>query len=174
MAYDFNKDLILTCITPKQTESFKKHEEWFRWCVNRFTETSNKSTVNKKKVEILSVEDKEIRIRLYSETSLGKAPGRALSMLSRLLITKDEECPEKYDSFFKDNLFHKKLFSITQVSNRNIEEDMIEDSDVVKALVDYIVTPKSSIPESKKRAFSEIRRIAIDSKIIEITRREND
>lgn len=160
-------ELILTCTKPEQTDSFRNHEKWFRFCADRFTEKSEQSTVNRKRIKIISIEDKEIRIQLFSERSLGKAPGRALTMLSKMLVTEDDKYIDEYDSFYTDNLFHKKLFKITPVESNAPGITLIEDVDVVKALVDYLVLPKSSIPESKRRAFDEIKRIVIESKILE-------
>ena len=161
------KILVLSCIKPEQTDSFRNHVAWFRCCVQRYNAKSQLSTINKKKIEIISVNDKNIQIKLFCETNLQKAPGRALIMLSNMLITMEEEYKEEYDAFFEENLFHGKLFTIREIKNDAMNSGVeITDADIVKALVDYIVTPKHAIAEYKKQAFEEIRRIVIENNML--------
>lgn len=161
------KILVLSCIKPEQTDSFRNHVAWFRRCVERYNAKSELSTINKKKIEIISVNDKNIQIKLFCETNLEKAPGRALIMLSNMLVTKERGYENEYDSFFEENLFHGKLFTIHEIKNDMMNNRIeITDADIVKALVDYIATPKHTISEQKKQAFEEIKRIVIENNMI--------
>ena len=81
-----------------------QYKEWLNICVKRFNEKSKESTVNSKEIEVISINEKEIRIKLHTEIFIGKVPGRALTMLSRYLI--DDKEPG-YDKYFFDQLFHK-------------------------------------------------------------------
>lgn len=169
MEFPVEKVLILTLTRPQQTDSFKNHITWFGKCVALYNEKSELSTVNKKKIEIISISDKEIKIKLFSETNLGKAPGRALIMLSRMLITREDKYKNEYDTFFEENIFHGKLFTISEVKSDSTDIMIeVEDVEVVKALMDYVTTPKSLITERKRRAFEEIKRIAVESNILEL------
>ena len=104
---------------------------------------------------------------LLSEIELTRAPGRALSQFSRLLVAQTDENAEIFDSFFLEHVFHGKLFTIAEVE----EETSIEDEDVVKILVDFLVTPKSTMPESAKNAFGRIKKI-VSKEILPVVERE--
>lgn len=58
--------------------------------------------------------------------------------LSKMLIKEDEKDKEKYgieyDSFFENNLFHQKLFTIKVLEDE--AKNDISDTEVVKILVD--------------------------------------
>ncbi len=153
---DYVKELALTLVNPGTKESLQKHEKWMYACVDKYNCISNESTVNKKRAEIVCIEENRIILRLYSETNLEKAPGRALSLLSRLLITNDGS--NEFDEFFLKNTFHGKLFRTASI-NENETNVVLEDVDVIKILMDYVVTPKSKIPDTQKRAFNEIKRL---------------
>ena len=67
-----------------------------------------------------------------------------------------------YDSYFEDNLWHKKLFTVS-VYNKEDNEGSLSDSEVVKLLIDYLVEPKSTMTQQKKEAFNRIRKIVKDN-----------
>lgn len=161
MQYNYTIPLKLRCASPRQSGSFKDHEKWFKECVNEFNKRSDNSTINRKKIKVEEIYDKEIEIKLYTETNLGKAPGRSLTMLSRTLI---DEKNTLYDPYFSEQLFHGKLFTI-EVIEAQADEIQMSDGELIKALVDYGMTPKSNILEKQKKAVEQMKKLAIESGI---------
>lgn len=152
----YEKRLVLRLVSPNPTDSFVNHAEWFEECVRLYNEKAERSTTNLKKIEICGIEEDAICIFLKSELKLEKAPGRALTYLSRLLITKPESEDDVFDPFYKNNIFHGKLFRISEVSG---EEEKIEDADAMKVLLDFLLLPKSATSEGQKRALEKIKKI---------------
>lgn len=159
MQYNYTIPLKLRCAAPRQTGSFKDHEEWFRECVKEFNQRSDNSTINRKKIKVVEIDYDVIEIRLFTEMNLGKAPGRALTMLSRALI---DDKNTLYDPYFSEQLFHRKLFTI-EVIEAEAGEIQISDGELIKALVDYGMTPKSNILEKQKKAVAQMKKLAIES-----------
>ena len=161
MQYNYTIPLKLRCVAPIQTGSFKEHKEWFRECVKEFNQRSDNSTINRKKIKVVEMGEDVIEIRLCTETNLGKAPGRSLTMLSRTLI---DDKNTLYDPYFSEQLFHGKLFTI-EVIETEAGEIQMSDGELIKALVDYGMTPKSNILEKQKKAVEQIKKLAIESGI---------
>lgn len=161
--YNYKIPMKLECTSPMKTGSFTEHKAWFEKCVNMFNEKSAQSTINRKKIEIVDINTNEIFIDLYSEVQLGKAPGRALTMLSRMLL--DDTKPD-YDPYYEQQLFHGKLFTI-DVTEAGWDNIYIEDQDLIKALVDYGMKPKSAVSDKQKKAVEQIKKIAVESGICE-------
>lgn len=161
--YNYKIPMKLECTSPMKTGSFTEHKAWFEKCVNMFNEKSAQSTINRKKIEIVDINTNEIFIDLYSEVQLGKAPGRALTMLSRMLL--DDTNPD-YDPYYEQQLFHGKLFTI-DVTESGWDNIYIEDQDLIKALVDYGMKPKSAVSDKQKKAVEQIKKIAVESGICE-------
>lgn len=161
--YNYKIPMKLECTSPMKTGSFTEHKAWFEKCVNMFNEKSAQSTINRKKIEIVDINTNEIFIDLYSEVQLGKAPGRALTMLSRMLL--DDTKPD-YDPYYEQQLFHGKLFTI-DVTESGWDNIYIEDQDLIKALVDYGMKPKSAVSDKQKKAVEQIKKIAVESGICE-------
>lgn len=159
MRYNYTIPLKLRCATPRQTGSFKEHEKWFRVCVSEFNQKSEGSTINRKKINVVEICDNAIVIELRTETNLGKAPGRSLTMLSRALI---DEKNALYDPFFSKQLFHGKLFTI-EVIETSVREPQISDGELIKALVDYGMAAKSNVAEKQKKAVEQMKKLAIES-----------
>ena len=164
MKYNYSFPLKLKCVVPRQTGSFREHEEWFRECVKEFNKKSSDSTINRKKIDIMEIGDDAIEIQLHTEVNLGKAPGRSLTMLSRMLI--DDQKP-LYDPFFCEQLFHGKLFTI-EVIEMGAEEVKISDGELIKALVDYGMAARSSVSERQKKAVEQMKKLAIESGIYKL------
>lgn len=164
MEYNYTFTLKLRCAAPIQTGSFKEHETWLRLCANKFNEICKKSSTNRKKVEIIEVKDDLIEVVLYSEVNLGKAPGRSLTMLSKTLI---DDKNILYDPYFSEQLFHGKLFTI-EVIEAEVGEFQLSDGELIKCLVDYGISPKSSISEKEKRAVEQMKKLAIESGLFKI------
>lgn len=154
MAYELN--MILKLANPAPTDNFTEAtRQWFINAAAIYEENSAKSAVNRKSI-IVNPEDisrEEIKIKLISEVDLSVAPGRALSHLSRILI--DDTIPG-FDSFYKDNLYFKRLF-LTTVITEEVRE--ITDVELVKVLIDYITTPKSGLSEKKRNAIRSVKNI---------------
>ena len=159
MQYNYTFPLKLRCAAPIQTGSFKEHEKWFRECVKEFNQRSDNSTINRKKIKVVEIDDDVIEIRLCTETNLGKAPGRSLTMLSRALI---DDKNTMYDPYFSKQLFHGKLFTI-EVIETEAGGIQMSDGELIKALVDYGMTPKSNILEKQKKAVEQMKKLAIES-----------
>lgn len=163
----FSKKLAIQFVKPDEVDSFAEHAVWFEYCVAEWNRKCSQSRVNEKRLENIEYRDDEIVVDLLSEIELTKAPGRALSQFSRLLVAQTDENAEIFDSFFLEHVFHGKLFTIAEVE----EETSIEDEDVVKILVDFLVTPKSTMPESAKNAFGRIKKI-VSKEILPVVERE--
>lgn len=163
----FEKKLSLRFVKSEQHDSFANHVAWFQYCAAEWNRKCSESTVNQKRLDNIEFRDEEIVVDLLSEIELTKAPGRALSQFSRALLTETEENKNIYDSFFAEHVFHGKLFKISEVG----DELSIKDGDVVKILVDFLVTPKSTMPEGVKNAFNRVRKI-VTEEILPFVERE--
>ena len=150
-----NIRLKLSFANPNSTGSFCDHKKWFEHCVNKFNSKCSNSTTNQKEIEIITINAAEIVIDLKSEQDLAKAPGRALSGFSKILITDDQS--SMFDPYYYNNIFHGKVF--TTQSNWTDSDNKLSDADVVKALIDYIAAPKSKMPKGIIQAFDQIRKI---------------
>lgn len=165
----FEKKLVLKFVTPTPTGSFREHRAWFERCVEKYNEKGRESTVNLKKIQILEISADKIQISLQSEVNLEKAPGRALTYLSRLLVT-EPDGEDFFDPFYAENLFHGKLFSTSEMGTVDAK---ISDEDVVKILLDYTLTPQSSISESRKKAFKKIKKI-VEEEILPLKKEKKE
>lgn len=160
---DFNYfyNLRLRFANPNQKGSFKEHQEYFRHCVCEYNNAAQNAR-NKKKIEIVNINENHIDILLYSNADLTKAPGRALMHLTALLI---KEEIAGFDNYFKNHLYHNKLFYTEQISvTKNFET--VSDAEFVKRLIDYISKPKSEISVKDKSTMNRIKLIAFENGLI--------
>lgn len=163
--------ITLKCelVYPSDNDEIVKHKEWLDYCIKVYNLKSLESTVNRKEIEVKEYGDNYIIIDLFSEVAIPKSPGKALILLSKLLINPpseeidDIDTPE-FDPFFCNATFHKKLFTTTSLESDDLLE--VSDAEVVKALIDYLVAPKSTMAESKKKAFQDIKTIVINSGLL--------
>jgi len=161
--YNYNVTAIVRMAHPKPNDLLKNHIEWFLFCLNEFNERVNDSESNPKNVSVLEIKEDHIRIKISSEQELGLAPGRALTGLSRSLITNTSNNP-KYDDYFENNLFHKKLFTYEVYYESNYNDITI--SELIHGFIDFALQPQSLIPESQKLAYNRIKKIAVESEIV--------
>lgn len=150
-----------------QNFSFKSHEAYFIYCVEKYNKAA-KNARNKKRIDVLNINDDNIEIRLNSNADLTKAPGRALMYLTTLLLRNDTEDKEEtnFDDFFANNLYYNKLFHTEQYSvSKNIQE--LSDADFIKGLIDYISKPKSEVSEKDKSTMNRIKLIALENGLVD-------
>lgn len=170
MNKEYSNKITLKCELVYPTEgTIEEHADWLGHCVKIYNLKSAESTVNQKEIVIKEYGDNYFICDLYSELAIPKSPGKALILLSKLLINEptDEyegvKAPE-FDPFFYNCTFHKKLFSISTMDSDEIKD--VSDAEVVKALIDYLVAPKSTMAESKKKAFQDIKAIVVNNGLL--------
>lgn len=158
--YNYSIYLQLHFVNPTQFGSFKEHSDYFEYCVNKYNKVSQ-SAANPKEIKILEISEKYINICLYSNADLNKAPGRALNLLTRELLNTNNT---GYDSYYSKHVYHKKLFLTSMYIPT--EKNIMSDGEFVKALIDYLVKPRTEISEKEKTAMERIKIIAKESGLV--------
>ena len=139
---------------------FLRIQESLRECSENFNDTLKK---NKKLISNLEVYENYITFTLSSEAYLDSV-GRALRGYTCLVLKKNEElleCTTPSGSLFKYSLI---------VDKKDAEEEIkITDSELIKALVDYVTSNRdtnSTIYRRKRNAIEDMKKIAIEGGII--------
>ncbi|SJZ75063.1 hypothetical protein [Eubacterium coprostanoligenes] len=133
-----------------------------------FNEKSLRSTFNSKHIGLGENDENNIIltrttliITLYTQEELN-TPGKAIRLLSQLLITSDEQ------DNLSDLLFNKKLFRTFKAASTNdindnqeaIDLSNFSDSDLIKSIVDFVCDEKDFSNE-KRNAIDKMKQIAI-------------
>lgn len=126
-------------------------------------EFSDAPKKNKKTISDIKVYENYITLNLSSEAYLDSV-GRALRGYTCLVLKKNEElleCTTPSGSLFK--------YSLVDDKKETTEEFKISDSELIKALVDYVCANRdtnSTIYRRKKNAIEDMKRIAIEAGLI--------
>lgn len=119
---------------------------------------------NPKKIELLGIDDNRIHIRLHSQNAL-PTPGRGLRSLTTILL-KNSDCFQ--GRVTKGGQLFRILDAavIRQPSDDTaVEPASVSDADFLKALIDYLISEKSSRPSGreKRAALEKMKQVAVES-----------
>ncbi len=140
-----------------------------------------------RKLELLSVEEDCVRVRLYSEGKL-EMPSKSLAGFSRELLRVDSELhPKEAKRLFKSFMYGSALFRNIELAESDIVNDLSEISDVeaLKKCIDIFCSTmvsgkeanalledtKSAIKEVLKKYDTSSRMISYSKKAKEITKK---
>lgn len=161
-------------------ENLEQREDFIREKMKVFNETCRRSRVNPKYIGLGDSENEDdvdftpdrIYLTLYSQQRLD-TPGRALRFLVQLLV-QGEEDKNLSDLVSNGHLF--RTFIVAAKSggndsggNKDIAVEDIDDVELVKALLDYLMKKKSQYsPENnaQRNAVNRMKALAIESGII--------
>lgn len=162
--FDFTTDML---------GNKQRVEDFIRLKINEFSNMSRNSLRNSKYVEMDSVRvfKDSISFTIYSENEL-PVVGKCIRLLSQLLLT---------EQYFVDLLLNRKLFK-TYIPTEKVNEetgkveaidvsDAISDSDFVKALIDYLLTPQYPYTKEKNEisnGIKEMKAIAVKTGMIKL------
>ena len=132
-----------------------------------FNEKSLRSVFNPKHIGLGENDEKDflltrttLVVTLYSQEALN-TPGKAMRLLSQLLITSDK--PDN----LSDLVWNKKLFRTFKVataedggSQNIIDLSGISDAELIKALIDFVCDKKDFSGE-KRNAIDQMKKIAV-------------
>lgn len=133
-----------------------------------FNDKSRRSAFNPKHIGLGEDGEKDIQltrttllITLYTQEALN-TPGKAVRLLSQLLITSDK--PDN----LSDLLWNKKLFRTFKVASAEdsgsqsiIDLSGISDGELIKALIDFVCDKKDFSGE-KRNAIDQMKKIAVE------------
>lgn len=160
--YNYSYNLRLKFANPNKFGLINEHKDYFLYCVDKYNDSAQNAR-NKKKIKVLNIDSDCIEICLYSNADLTKAPGRALMHLTTLLLNKEHD---NYDPYFKQHLYHNKLF-YTETFSISKSFESLSDAEFVKNLIDYICKPKSEVSEKDRSTMNRIKMIAIENGLIQ-------
>lgn len=132
-----------------------------------FNEKSLRSVFNPKHIGLGENDEKDflltrttLVVTLYSQEALN-TPGKAMRLLSQLLITSDK--PDN----LSDLVWNKKLFRTFKVASAEdsgskniIDLSGISDAELIKALIDFVCDKKDFSGE-KRNAIDQMKKIAV-------------
>lgn len=142
--------------------------------IENFNEKSTRSVINPKHIGLGNNGDDNIQLTrtslvltLYAQEEIA-TPGKAIRLLSQLLITDDD--PDN----LSDLLLDKKLFRSFKVatilendfSNKIIDIATVSDSELIKAIVDYVCN-QQDFSAQKRNAIDQMKRLAIEGGLID-------
>lgn len=138
-----------------------------------FNEKSLRSSFNPKHIGLGENGEKNVSltrttliVTLYTQESLN-TPGKAIRLLSQLLITASDQ------DNLSDLLLDKKLFktfkvaSIDEISPSECIVDIstISDADLIKAIVDFVCN-QQDFSVKKRNAIDQMKKIAIENRLL--------
>lgn len=171
--YEYQIGLALVKDISEKQRGLDERKDFIISQIKVFNEKSLRSAFNPKHIGLGENNKKNILltrttliVTLYSQEALN-TPGKAVRLLSQLLITSDN----------KDNLsdlvFNKKLFKTfkavsTEDGEKNqsiIDISTISDSDLIKAIVDFVCDEKDFSGE-KRDAIDQMKKIAVENGLL--------
>lgn len=124
---------------------------------------SSLSMANPKEIELVEVSERYISLKLFSTQAL-TTPGRGLSRLTTLLL----------DTCLAARVVNKHLLRViriqrpTDAAMTKNPASTISDIELIKALLDYITTPKDSSSAAKKKraAIEDMKRLGVQGGLL--------
>lgn len=171
--YEYKIGLALVKSLNDEDKGLDKRSHFIISQIKVFNEKSSHSLVNPKHIGLGENGEDDIQlsratliITLYTQEELN-TPGKAVRLLSQLLITSDDS------DNLSDLLFDKKLFRSFKVattytadqSKRTIDISSFSDADLIKALVDFVCNPQD-FSAKKRNAVEEMKKIAIENELL--------
>lgn len=167
--YEYQIGLALVRDLAANQKGLDERKDFIISKIKTFNEKSLRSTFNPKHIGLGENDENNILltrttliVTLYTQEALN-TPGKAIRLLSQLLITSNES------DNMSDLLLNKKLFKTFKVasvedSNRNqniIDLSTISDSDLIKSIIDFVCDGKDFSKE-KRNAIDQMKKIAAE------------
>ena len=148
--------LKMKLANPNPTGSLKDHLKFLKAKLDEMN--SLESNYNQKKVTVVEPfeNDDTVVLKVESELELS-SPGRAFTGLSRSLLNENSN---EYDSFFKENLWHGRLFSFERIYKDYKVIDNISDTDFLVRVLVLIQKPKSLLTQTERNILSQMKILA--------------
>lgn len=171
--YEYQIGLALVRDLPANQKGLEERKDFILSKIKIFNEKSMRSTFNPKHIGLGENSENDVFltrttliITLYTQEELN-TPGKAIRLLSQLLITSDES------DNLSDLLLNKKLFKTFKVASvedvsRNqsiIDLSTISDSDLIKSIIDFVCDAKDFSKE-KRNALDQMKKIAAESGLL--------
>lgn len=171
--YEYQIGLALVRDLATNQKGLDERKDFIISKIKIFNEKSMRSTFNPKHIGLGENNENNILlsrttliITLYTQEELN-TPGKAVRLLSQLLITSNES------DNLSDLLLNKKLFktfkvaSVEDVSrNQNIIDlSTISDSDLIKSIIDFVCDSKDFSKE-KRNAIDQMKKIAAENGLL--------
>lgn len=165
---EYQLGLALVKDLDENQKGLDKRENFIVSKIRLYNEKSLRSVFNPKHIGLGEDGEKNIQltrttlvVTLYSQEALN-TPGKAMRLLSQLLVTSDE--PDN----LSDLVWNKKLFRTFKVASAEdsgsqsiIDLSGISDAELIKALIDFVCDEKDFSRE-KRSAIDEMKKIAVE------------
>lgn len=171
--YEYKIGLALVKSLNEKDKGLDERISFIRSEIKIFNEKSLHSLVNPKHIGLgengeddIQISKTTLIITLYTQEELN-TPGKAIRLLSQLLITSEE--PDN----FSDLLSEKKLFrsfkvatiGILEQPKRIVDISSFSDADLIKALVDFACNSQD-FSARKRNAIDEMKKIAVENELL--------
>ncbi|MBQ3553646.1 MAG: hypothetical protein IJA08_03115 [Clostridia bacterium] len=171
--YEYKIGLALVKDISNLEKGLDKRKDFILSQIKLFNEKSLCSAINPKHIglgekgeDTISITRTTLIITLYTQQVLNN-PGKAIRLLSQLLITSNDT------NNLSDLILGKKLFRSFKVATSNtpdeapklVDVSKISNSDLIKALVDYVCN-QQDFSAKKLNAIEEIKKIAVESGLL--------
>ena len=165
---EYQLGLALVKDLDENEKGLDERENFIKSQIKIFNEKSLRSVFNPKHIGLGENDEKDVLltrttlvVTLYSQEALN-TPGKAMRLLSQLLVTSDE--PDN----LSDLVWNKKLFRTFKVASAEdsgsqniIDLSGISDGELIKALIDFICDEKDFSGE-KRNAIDQMKKIAVE------------
>lgn len=171
--FEYKIGLALVKSIDESDKGLDERKDFIMSQVQIFNEKSSRSVINPKHIGTGNDEEDNIQLTrstlvltLYAQEEI-TTPGKAIRLLSQLLITAED--PDN----LSDLLLEKKLFRSFKVatapgsdsSDKIIDIAAVSDSELIKALVDYVCN-QQDFSAQKRNVIDQMKRLAIESGLI--------
>lgn len=171
--YEYKIGLALVKNLNEKDKGLDERISFIKSQIRIFNEKSSHSLVNPKHIGLgekgednIQIARTTLIITLYTQEELN-TPGKAIRLLSQLLITSED-----IDNL-SDLLLEKKLFRSFKVATTNIlnqpkkpiDISAFSDADLIKALIDFACNSQD-FSAKKRNAIDEIKKIAIENELL--------
>lgn len=165
---EYQLGLALVAELDENQKGLDERENFMKSQIKIFNEKSLRSVFNPKHIGLGENDEKDVLltrttlvVTLYSQEALN-TPGKAMRLLSQLLVTSDE--PDN----LSDLVWNKKLFRTFKVASAEdsgsqniIDLSGISDAELIKALIDFVCDEKDFSRE-KRSAIDEMKKLAVE------------
>lgn len=171
--YEYKIGLALVKSLNEKDKGLDERTSFIHSQIRIFNEKSSHSSINPKHIGLgergeddIQISKTTLIITLYTQEELN-TPGKAIRLLSQLLITSED--PDN----LSDLLSEKKLFRSFKAATTNtldqpervIDISSFSDADLIKALIDYACNTQD-FSAKKRNAIDEMKKIAFENELL--------
>lgn len=171
--YDYKIGLTLVKNIADDEKGLDQRRDFIISQVNAFNEKSSRSVINPKHIgtgndgeDDIQLTKTSLILTLYTQEHIN-TPGKAIRLLSQLLITSDD--PDNLSDLLLDKKLFRSFKAATaqdnSTTNNVVDLSAITDSDLIKALVDYTCN-QQDFSAQKRNAVDQMKRIAVENGLL--------